>query len=283
MTNHILASCSLVRGAHSRWQRKVAAVAVGGVAFSTLPIGLSEDRKLMPPGTLEPAATVSTGSTKTYPELRAAISYRIATSPHTGAGQLDRDIQSAQQRVREAPEPLPYLEQLGWLYVAKARRSYDEGFYKLAEQCASALETVDPKSSAALLLRGHILISFHRFAEAEAIARELVKQRTLPFDYGLLGDAVMEQGRLAEAVNAYQCMVDLRPDLQSYSRVAYTRWLKGDLDGAFRWPSLAARAASPARPRVCVVVTYPLRALLFQRRFVADAKAACEAALTYSA
>ena len=51
-----------------------------------------------------------------------------------------------------------------------------------------------------MLLRGHVLISFHRFAEAEAIARELVEQRTLPFDYGLLGDALVEQGRLAEAV-----------------------------------------------------------------------------------
>ena len=102
----------------------------------------------------------------------------------------------SQRRVREAPEPRPFLEQLGWLYVAKARASYDPGFYKLAEHCALALEVADPKSPEALPLRGHVLISFHRFAEAEAIANELVRQRTLPFDHGLLGDALMEQGRL---------------------------------------------------------------------------------------
>ena len=125
------------------------------------------------------------------------------------------------------------------------------------------LEAADSKSPAALLLRGHVLISFHRFAEAEAIARELVAQRTLPFDYGLLGDALVEQGRLAEAVSAYQRMVDLRPDLQSYSRVAYMRWLKGDLDGAIEVARMAAGAASPLDPESGVVVADPPRALLF--------------------
>ena len=47
---------------------------------------------------------------------------------------------------------------------------------------------------------------------------------------------------------AYQRMVDLRPDLQSYSRVAYMRWLKGDLDGAIEVARLAVSAASPLDP-----------------------------------
>ena len=115
-------------------------------------------------------------------------------SPHAGDGKLDREIQTVQDRVTEARYPRSYLERLGWLYVAKARASHDQGFYKLAEQCALALEIVDSKSPEAMLLQGHVLISFHRFAEAESIARELVSQRTLAFDYGLLGDALMEQG-----------------------------------------------------------------------------------------
>ena len=45
-------------------------------------------------------------------------------------------------------------------------------------------------------------------------------------------------------------MVDLRPDLQSYSRVAYMRWLKGDLDGAIEVARLAAARRQPARPGV---------------------------------
>jgi tetratricopeptide (TPR) repeat protein len=204
-------------------------------------------------------------------------------SPHAGDGQLDREIQTAQRRVKQASDPRPFLEQLGWLYVTKARTSHDQGFYKLAEQCALTLEAADAKSPAALLLRGHVLISFHRFAEAEAIARELVAQRTLPFDYGLLGDALVEQGRLAEAVSAYQRMVDLRPDLQSYSRVAYMRWLKGDLDGAIEMARLAAGAASPLDPESASWSLTRLGLYYFQAGSIADAKAACDAALTYSA
>ena len=61
------------------------------------------------------------------------------------------------------------------------------------------------------------------------------------FDYGLLGDALLEQGRLDEAINFYQKMVDMRPGLQAYSRIAYVRWLTGEsqvgrfLAGIFGW------------------------------------------------
>ena len=167
--------------------------------------------------------------------------------------------------------------------MTKARATCDQGFYKLAEQCALALEVANPKSAEAMLLRGHVLNSFHRFAEAETIARELVKQRTVPFDHGLLGDALVEQGRLAEAVAAYQRMVDLRPDLQSYSRAANVRWLKGDLDGAIEIAQLMAGATSPLDSESASWALTRLGLYYFQAGLLADAKAACDAALSYSA
>jgi tetratricopeptide (TPR) repeat protein len=248
-----------------------------GLFLSTLSIGFGEDVNPSPPERPNPVATA-------YPALRDAISYRIAMSPHSGSDPLDIAIQTAQRRVREAPDQYAFLEleQLGWLYVAKARASSDQGYYKLAENCALALEVADPKSAAAKLIRGHVLISFHRFAEAEAIGRELVEQRTLPFDYGLLGDALMEQGRLTEAVEAYQAMVDLRPDMQSYSRVAYMRWLKGDLDGAIEAARMAARAASPLDPESASWSLVRLGLYYLQAGSIADAKVACDSALSFS-
>ena len=53
-----------------------------------------------------------------------------------------------------------------------------------------------PDEPAALLLRGHVLHQMHRFAEAEAIARRLVTPREFVLDFGLLGDVLMEQGRV---------------------------------------------------------------------------------------
>ena len=51
--------------------------------------------------------------------------------------------------------------------------------------------------------------------------------------------------RLAEATDAYQRMIDLRPDLHSYARGAHIRWLKGDLTGAVELMELAVSASSP--------------------------------------
>jgi predicted Zn-dependent protease len=94
------------------------------------------------------------------------------------------------------------------------------------------LDGKKPGCAEALLLRSHVLNSLHKFKEAEQMARELVKKRGMHFDYGVLGDALMEQGKLDEAVVAYQAMMDQKPSPQAYSRPAHMRWLKGDLPGA---------------------------------------------------
>ncbi len=282
MTNHSPKFLWAARRFVRRYGRKLSAVALFASLLTTVSVGLAESADAMPAATPAASATFSRDSAKTYPQLRASMSYKIAMSPQPGGDRLDRDIETVQRRIREAPEPRPFLEKLGWFYVAKARSSYDPGFYKLAEHCAAALEVTDPKSPEAMLLRGHVFISFHRFAEAEAMARELVKQRELPFDYGLLGDALMEQGRLTEAVAAYQNMVDLRPDLQSYSRVAYMRWLNGDLDGAIEAGRMAAGAASPLDPEAGAWSLTRLAQYHFQAGSLAEAKAACDLALSFS-
>ncbi len=138
----------------------------------------------------------------------------VVLVPHKGSEALDLDIAELQDEIGEARRPESRLERLGWLFVAKARASNDSGYYSLAEQSAWCLESKQPDVPAALLLRGHILHQLHRFGEAEALARRLVEVRRAPFDYGLLGDVLLEQGNLTEAAEAYQNMVDLKPGLQ---------------------------------------------------------------------
>ena len=169
----------------------------------------------------------------------------IALAPHTGASPLDERIRRSQEQVRESKNMPANLEQLGWLFVAKARASFDPGFYTVAEQCALALDSRQPGCAESLLLRGHALQSQHRFSEAEALARLLVTKRGLAFDYGLLGDILADVGRVDEAAVAYQTMIDLKPDPQGYARVAHIRWIKGDLAGAVEAMQVAADGASP--------------------------------------
>jgi len=206
-----------------------------------------------------------------------------ALAPGRKAGDLDRAILAAQQDARSASQAGPALERLGYLFVARARVSNDPGDYSLAEKTADCLEARQPGQAAAMLLRGHVLHQLHRFAEAERIARTLVGMRTFPLDYGLLGDVLMEQGRLVEAGDAYQKMLDLKPFFQSYVRAAHLRWLKGDLDGAMKVMRLAIAAASPRDKESSSWAWTRMSAYELQAGRSEAAEAAAATALTYQA
>jgi tetratricopeptide (TPR) repeat protein len=208
--------------------------------------------------------------------LNRACQVAIATD----AGN-DADITKWQRDVREHRAAGLAAEQLGYRYVAKARLSNDAGFYTLAEQAAECVESIAPGDPAALLLRGHVLHQMHRFAEAEVIARRLVTLREFVLDYGLLGDVLMEQGRLTEASTAYQKMIDLKPFYQSFTRAAHLRWLKGDIDGAIEMMQAAVRAVSP-RDRESVAWAYARLAILdLQQGRLDEATRMTDASLQY--
>ncbi|MEA3278743.1 MAG: hypothetical protein U9Q81_26275 [Pseudomonadota bacterium] len=156
----------------------------------------------------------------------------------------DVGIARFQQAVLASNRPVDHFERLGWALVQEGRASSDPGFLNLALQGALCMEKKRPNSLAAMLLRGHVLHNLHRFREAETLGRKLVALRGAWFDYGLLGDALTDQGKLDEAVSAYQSMMDQRPGPQSYSRAAQVRWLKGDLVGAIEMMELARGAAA---------------------------------------
>lgn len=158
---------------------------------------------------------------------------------------LDAQIRSSQTRLKASAVPGPELERLGWLFIAKARASSDPGFFTLAGIAADALEQKFGLPQEAWLLRGHVLQTRHRFAEAEELARRLVAARGAAADFALLGDTLYDEGRITEAARAYQQMVDLKPSLDSYSRAANIRWIKGDLAGAVQLQTLAVRSGGP--------------------------------------
>lgn len=203
----------------------------------------------------------------------------LAMIPHEGEGLFDREIRQAQERVRQGRFPVAALERLGWAYVSKARASFDTGYYISAEACADAIEAEKPDAEEALLLRGHIFNNLHRFAEAEAMARKLVERRGMASDYLLLGDALMEQGKLDEAIEVYQTGADMKPDLQSYARVGWMRWLIGDLPGAIEATKMAVGASSPLDPESRAWVLTRLANFQFLQGEIEESKAAAEAAL----
>jgi tetratricopeptide (TPR) repeat protein len=204
----------------------------------------------------------------------------LVLAPQTGDSRTDKEIARLQEQIRTGKNLQLGLEQLGWAFVAKARESFDPGFYKLAEQCARCIEKSNPQSQEAMLLRAHVLQNLHRFKESETLARRLVQRRGLSFDYGLLGDALMEQGKLNEAVEAYQRMMNLKPDLRAYARAAHLRWLKGDLTGAIEAMQLAVDAASPQDAESAAWVNTRLAFYEFQAGHADEAEQRCAVALS---
>jgi tetratricopeptide (TPR) repeat protein len=212
---------------------------------------------------------------------RRASACEVALAPGSQQGDIDRAIRQLQDRAREPRHAREALEQLGYHFVARARAANDPGDYVLAEKTAECLEELHPGDAGALLLRGHTLHQRHRFADAEAIARRLVSTREYVLDYGLLGDTLMDQGRLSEAAAAYQKMIDLKPFYQSYTRAAHLRWIRGDVDGAIELVHKAIDAAG-SRDRESIAWAYTrLATYELQRGRLEDAERATGAALSF--
>ena len=142
----------------------IAKLAFAALAATLLGAGCSQ----------KPAAPTQTRANNETPKVDPLA---IVLSPQAGETKTDQEIRQRQEQIRAGKQTEIALERLGWLFVAKARESFDTGFYKLAEQCAAALNARQPHSAEALLLRAHVLQNLHRFQESEVVAPELVAAR----------------------------------------------------------------------------------------------------------
>ncbi|MBL9115801.1 MAG: tetratricopeptide repeat protein [Verrucomicrobiaceae bacterium] len=175
------------------------------------------------------------------------VSGELAFAPVEGHAAITKH----QEALKKSPGDAVLLERLGRLFISTARLKLDDKYYANAEACGFLLG----ETAAGLLLRGHCLLAAHRFHDAEDVARRLLKLRQEMQDHALLGDALMEQGLLEDALPVYQAMIDAKPCLPSYSRVAHFRWLKGDVEGAMEMAEQAIACGSYRDPEPLAWVT----------------------------
>jgi tetratricopeptide (TPR) repeat protein len=171
------------------------------------------------------------------------LNREIVLTPPLAETLEDHAIRRWQRELQRPEATAETWERLAWAYVAKARRTLDPGFYKLAEKTADVLEAAHGRSPEAALVRGHVRHNLHQFRESEAIARQLVAVRGGPADLALLCDVLVDLGQVSDAVAVLQRLVNLKPGVEAYSRVSHLRWLKGDLAGADAALTTALRAA----------------------------------------
>ncbi len=138
--------------------------------------------------------------------------------------------------------------QLGLAYLQRVRETDDPAFYSRAEAAFVEALAREPGQNDALVGQGQLALARHDFAAALDWGEQA--RRANPYRaaaLGILVDAHVELGQYEEAVAAAQQMVSLRPDLASYSRVAYLRELHGDVAGAIEAMRAAVEMGLPGR------------------------------------
>ncbi len=163
-----------------------------------------------------------------------------------GRTEGEKAIAYAQGRLDQGPAEPKALAGLAAAYLLRVRETADPSYYAKADALlaqAAAKNTNDPD---VVIVQGSLALSRHDFGGALALGeRAVVLVGARPAAWGVLTDALVELGRYDEAVVAAQRMVDLRPDLASYSRVSYLRELHGDIAGAIDAMRRAVAAGAP--------------------------------------
>jgi tetratricopeptide (TPR) repeat protein len=158
---------------------------------------------------------------------------------------VDRLITVAEAKVRRLPKSVDAYTELSAAFMRKARETGDSSYYVRAQAAGQKGLELEPENYAALRQLAWIYNGLHEFQKSLAIAEKARdKEPQDPWNYGMIGDALIELGQYERAAAAIQKMVDLRPDTASYSRAAYLRELYGDLEGAIQIMNMALNAAS---------------------------------------
>lgn len=195
-----------------------------------------------------------------------------------GDARTEVDIRAAQAALREHPDSLDAHAALATLFVRRARET-SQGVYRVYadDVIRAARSRGDDRRIRTLAVS--LMIDEHRFAPAADAARALIAENSAdPTGHLLLGDALLELGDDVAATDAYQAALQARPDLRSYNRAAYMRWLYGDFQGAIEIMDLAIGAGSLRDPESTAWCFADLGAMYMDRGDTRRALAAAERA-----
>ncbi len=181
-------------------------------------------------------------------------------------------VANLQARLKQNPEDTNAYAQLGLALLQRVRETADPALYTQADQAFDAALKRDPKLVDALIGKGSLALSRHHFAEALQLGQQALSLNPRrPVIYGIIGDAQNELGQYNAASDSIQKMVDMRPDLSSYSRASYVRELHGDTNGAITAMQMAVQAGMPGTENA-LWTQYQLGTLYFNSGDLAHAE-----------
>jgi tetratricopeptide (TPR) repeat protein len=191
----------------------------------------------------------------------------------------DDRIAMYQALVRSRPDNLRNQNLLAGVFIQKMRETTDFGYLDRASQILENVISLDGQNYEALRLRSEVELERHNFKKVAEYSRQLATLAPNDsWNWGTLGDALIETGDYEPAAEAYQKMVSIRPDLSSYNRAAWYHFLAGDMPGAIEIMKRAIQSgsASPENTAWCIV---ELGHLYMKSGQIAEAEQAYSAAI----
>jgi tetratricopeptide (TPR) repeat protein len=173
----------------------------------------------------------------------------LALTPPDGERPTDVAVRRQIEAATKLPDKPDVWVKLGQAWLARARVSREGLDWQRADIAADVALKKVPDLPAALNVRALVLLHGHRFAAARDAAERILQiDASDPMALGTLSDAQLELGDLKAARAAAQRMIDIKPNLPSYTRAAWLRWLLGDVAGALDLWRLAIDAGRGALP-----------------------------------
>ena len=171
----------------------------------------------------------------------------LAAVPKPSGNTLtDKAIAKSLEKLNEDARSDKYWVDLGDALMQHVRETTDAAYYPHAERAYNQALLHNPKNADALTGLAWVNGGQHNFPESIRRAKEAIaldpKNNAA---YGILGDANVELGEYDAAFKHYQKMLDIRPDLSSYSRGAQLLFLTGDKRKGMWLMAKAIKAGGP--------------------------------------
>ncbi len=178
---------------------------------------------------------------QTVPETSRALGDRLSHAT------TDQQVKSWEALLAKSPDDPRLIAGLASAYLQKLRETADYRYLDRASQLVDRLLERDGGNFEALRLENEIDLERHDFRAVAERSRDMIRYNASdPGIWGNLGDSLMELGDYENAREAYTKMFGLRPNLGSYNRLAYFRFVTGDAEAAVGLMKDAIEAGSPA-------------------------------------
>jgi len=213
------------------------------------------------------------------PKAAADPTAMVYSDAAPAAPQIDATLAALQTHLSAYPNDVHSYTLLGAAYLQKVRESGDPAYYTKADAVLHEALSRQPQDAETLTTLGVLALARHQFSAGLAYGQQaLALNPYSPRALGVIFDGQTELGLYPAAAQTIQKMVNMRPDMSSYSRASYARELHGDVPGALQAMRLAAQAGSGQAENTAWTLTQ-VGNLLWQHGDAAGAQTEYEAAL----